>query len=359
VIASHYLAATEAAPDAPDAAEIKDKARQTLVRAGDRAASLGAAGEAQRYLEQAAELSEAPLVRAELLDRAGWLAHSAARSDRAIELLTESLTLYEVQGQTHTAARVASRLAEVESRLGRLDESVARLARVFDVISGDEPDEDLALVAARLGGGYAFAGELERANELTELALDIAESLGLPMPLTRAFVTKAFLAEARGRPEESFAYLTRGLAIALEHDLHEMARGMYFNLSDRSFRRDRYEEALAYLEQSLELARRLGNRPYEWSTFAEITYPLYMMGRWDEALAVLDELTDEQIESGAMFLSMLTSVLEIHLHRGRLGTGPDSCSRSSRASRRLWTCRSTGSGSQGRPRWGGPRASTR
>jgi tetratricopeptide (TPR) repeat protein len=49
-----------------------------------------------------------------------------------------------------------------------------------------------------------------------------------------------------------------------------------------------------------------------------MTYPLYMMGRWDEALAVLDELTDEQIESGAMFLSMLTSVLEIHVHRGRL-----------------------------------------
>jgi tetratricopeptide (TPR) repeat protein len=93
---------------------------------------------------------------------------------------------------------------------------------------------------------------------------------------------------------------------------------MYFNLSDSSFRRDRYTDALGYLQPALELARRLGNRPHEWSLLAELTYPLYMTGRWEEALAALEDLTEEQIRSGAMFLSMLTSVLEIHIHRGQL-----------------------------------------
>jgi len=37
-----------------------------------------------------------------------------------------------------------------------------------------------------------------------------------------------------------------------------------------------------------------------------------------QALATLEELTEEQIRSGAMFLSVLTSVLEIHIHRGEL-----------------------------------------
>ena len=54
VVASHYLDAHEAAPDADDAAEIKRKAQATLVRAGERAASLAAAAEARRYFEQAA-----------------------------------------------------------------------------------------------------------------------------------------------------------------------------------------------------------------------------------------------------------------------------------------------------------------
>ncbi len=112
--------------------------------------------------------------------------------------------------------------------------------------------------------------------------------------------------------------MAQALAVALEHDLPERATSMYMHLSDRSFRRDRYTDALGYLQPALELARRLGNRPEEWSTLAELTYPLYMTGSWDEALAALEDLTEEQIRSGAMFLSMLTSVLEIYIHRGQL-----------------------------------------
>ena len=43
VIASHYIAAYEAVPDDEEAAEIREKARAMLVRAGDRAESLAAA----------------------------------------------------------------------------------------------------------------------------------------------------------------------------------------------------------------------------------------------------------------------------------------------------------------------------
>ncbi|MBA2384472.1 MAG: AAA family ATPase, partial [Actinobacteria bacterium] len=50
VIAAHYVDAYEANPEAPDAEEVRDKAREALVRAGDRAESLAASGEAQRYL---------------------------------------------------------------------------------------------------------------------------------------------------------------------------------------------------------------------------------------------------------------------------------------------------------------------
>jgi class 3 adenylate cyclase len=318
VVASHYVAAYETAPEGDDAAEIKQKAQAMLARAGERAASLGAAAEAQRYFEQAGRLSDGPLARAELLDRAGSLARYAARPEDALRLLGESIALYESEGDTHAAARVSCRLAEVESNSGRLDQALERMERAFAVISTDEPDADLALLAARLAHGSAFAGDLERASERAELALDVAESLGLPEPLTRAFTTKAFIAEARGHPQEANAFLAQALALALEHDLPEQTATMYLNLSDSSFRRDRYTDALGYLQPALELARRLGNRPAEWSLLAELTYPLYMTGRWEEALAALEDLTEEQIRSGAMFLSVLTSVLEIHVHRGQL-----------------------------------------
>ena len=46
VVAAHYVDAFEANPDAPDAAEVRRLAHETLVRAGDRAESLAAAREA-------------------------------------------------------------------------------------------------------------------------------------------------------------------------------------------------------------------------------------------------------------------------------------------------------------------------
>ena len=57
VIAAHYLEAYRAAPDDDDASEIKAKAADTLVAAGERAASLAASVEALRYYKDAAELA--------------------------------------------------------------------------------------------------------------------------------------------------------------------------------------------------------------------------------------------------------------------------------------------------------------
>jgi tetratricopeptide (TPR) repeat protein len=318
VIAFHYVAAYEIAPEADDAAEIKQKAQAMLTRAGERAASLGAAAEAQRYFEQAAGLTDEPLRKAALLDRAGLLATYAAQPEAATGLLEESIALYEAEGDTHAAARVSSTLAWVESSTGEVDRALERMERAFAVISTDEPDEDQALLAARLAGGYAFVGDLERASERAELALDISESLGLPEALTRAFNAKGLIAAARGHPQEAVAFMAQALAIALAHDLPERASHMYLNLSAMSYERDRYADALGYLQPALELARRLGDRPREWTLLAELTYPLYMTGRWEEALAGLEDLTEEQMRSGAMFLSVLTSVLEIHIHRGEL-----------------------------------------
>jgi predicted ATPase/class 3 adenylate cyclase len=318
VIASHYLAAHDAAPDAEDAAETRGKAQAMLVRAGERAGSLAAAAEARRYFEHAATLTDELLEKASLLDRAGEMAARAADPDAAGRLFAESISLYESQGDTHAAARVSSRLARVERFTGKLDEALARMERAFDVISADKPDEDLALLAARLSIAYWNAGDLQQATERAELALDIAEAHGYMQALALALGAKAAVAHSRGHSEEALGLFKHELAIALEHDLAEEAGTSYFILSDQSFHRDRYADAFGYLREARELARKVGHRPSEWSVLAEMTYALFMTGRWDEALAVMEELTEEQARSGGMFLSLLSGPLEIHLRRGQL-----------------------------------------
>ena len=318
VVASHYVSAYESASETDDTAEIKVKAQESLARAGERAASLAAAAEARRYFEQSAALAEEPTKRAALLDRAGLLAFYAAQPDDAERLLSESIALYEAEGDEPRASRVMGRLSEVRWRRGYQQEAIDLAERALAVVSTDEPDEDLASLTARLGSAYVFVGDVERAAELVERALDVSESLRLPDALTRSLLSKSGLAEARGHPEESFALLKQALEIAEANDLHERATNAYFNLSDRSFRRDEYDAALGYLARGLELTRRAGTRPGEWSVLSEMAYALYMTGRWDESVATLEDIAEEQIESGAMFLSLLTSVLEIHIHRGEL-----------------------------------------
>ena len=317
VIASHYLDAYRVLPDEGDAAELRANARRMLTRAGERAASLAAPGEARRYFEQACELTDKALERAALLGRAGKMAGQLGLPDEATPLLEESIAIYESEGDAHGAARMSYVLGRIQGFTERRDEAIARLQDAFDIISRDEPNEDVALIAALLGRGYWFKGDLERAAEWTEKALDVAEAYAFPKPLAFALRAKGAVAFSRGHVNESDALLRRSLEIALEHDLLEEAATAYFLLSDGEFRRDHYGEALEYLRESLALARRRGSRVAEWANLSELTYPLFMLGRWDEALALIPEPSEEHTHSGAVVLSLLGSLVEIHLHCGR------------------------------------------
>jgi tetratricopeptide (TPR) repeat protein len=192
------------------------------------------------------------------------------------------------------------------------------LESAFAAVAGDEPDADIAELAARLGQTYAFAGELERAVEPTELALSVSQALRLPETLMRALSVKAMLARGNRRPEEELAFRRHALAHALEHDLPLEAALSYGNLSDACFDCDRYGEALDILGELLALARRIGDRRTELFGLSETSYALAMTGRWDEALAAASEIPAEQLETGGQQASVLTALVEVYLHRGRL-----------------------------------------
>jgi class 3 adenylate cyclase/tetratricopeptide (TPR) repeat protein len=318
VVASHYVEAYEVAPDAGDAAEIKARARAALSQAGERAASLGAAEEAQRYFEQSAGLTTEPLEQAALIDRAGQMAMKAGTLDAAARLYEQAIAIYDSEGETHPPARISARLGQVRGYMGQVGEAIERMERAYAVISTDEPGEDLAVLAAGLAHQHWFAGNKEQAAEYIERALETGEAYSVPEALTRAWNIKAMLCISEGRPEEARGLYRLALEHALEHELTERASSAAGNLSDLSFHRDRYEESLGYLQQSLALARKDGSRTNEWFALSEMTYPLYMLGRWDESLAALAEIPEEKLPAGGTLISPLTSVLELQLHRGDL-----------------------------------------
>ncbi len=317
VVASHYLAAYEAEPDAEDADEIRSSAREVLARAGERAGSLAAVAEARRYFEQAARLAEEPLERARLLDRAGSMAFQNAELEAGERLFAAAHELL-APLDTHAAAAVSSRLAQIELATGHGEQARSRLEAAFAAVADDEPDEDVVEVAARLGAAHALGGNYEQARGPTEFALRLSQALRLPEQLIRGLQTQAMLAQASGRPEESFALTRHALRLALEHDLTEHASVAYVNLSDACFRNDRYSEALDALADGLVLARRIGSRNRELFMLAETSYALAMSGRWEEALAIYQELPEDQLRTNSALASVLSGVLEILIHQGRI-----------------------------------------
>jgi predicted ATPase/class 3 adenylate cyclase len=318
VVASHYLDAYTAAPDDADAGEIRAKACEMFTRAGERAASLAANAQAQHAFERAIKLTDDPLAQAELQERAGVAAVLGARAE-ATAHFERSIALFEQQGEAHAAARVSARLAEILWDRGRLGEGLESMERSLAVLLEEEPDEDVAALAAQAGRFRFFAGDTDVALERVESALGLAEALSLPEVFSHALNTKAMILIIRGRRNEGSALLRHSLAVALEHDKPSAALRAYYNVADVVLSSwDRYEEAADIIREGLAYARRVGNRYWEW-LFLSHSYPLYALGAWDEVLALRAELPHEDWTRARLaFGTALRAAVPIYVHRGRI-----------------------------------------
>jgi class 3 adenylate cyclase/tetratricopeptide (TPR) repeat protein len=318
VVAAHYLDAYHAAPEDPDAADLKSKAFEMLVRAAERAASLGASAVAQRAFQRAGELTDDPLTQAELHERAGVMASIGGRQEDAAANFERAIALFESAEATHPAARVSARVAEISWEWGRIEQGLESMDRAFAVLSEEEPDADLAALAAQIGRFMFFAGQADLALERLDRALEIAELLLLPETLSEALDTKGIALVARGRKTEGIALLREALDIALEHDKRSAALRAYYNLADIMVQMDRAQESAELARDGLALARSVGNRYWEWS-FIGFAYPAFALGDWDDVVSREDGLPEEDwAQARIAFATFLTSIVPVRIHRGQL-----------------------------------------
>ena len=163
VIAAHYLDAHAADPEADDADVVKAQARDWLCRAGERAAALAAPEDARRAFDRAAGLADAEEERARLLERAGEMALAANDAAAAEEALRDARARFEEAGLPHDAARATALLGLALWALGRGEEALELLEPALAVLAQDEPDENVARLAAQAGRIHHFQGDDETA----------------------------------------------------------------------------------------------------------------------------------------------------------------------------------------------------
>jgi len=316
ILASHYLAAFEAAPEADDAQAIKAKAREMLARAGERAGSLGAPQEGKRYYQQAAALADDPLVEAELLEQASRLALQANEPVEAREQGERSLALYTQAGDARAAARASGVLADVDVGDGRLEEAAARLEQVVAQLEQGKPSVELAAALAQLGRMRSLAGHNEAASVPLEQALTLAERLQVVDVFVQALNSKAVVLLNQGRMAEARILLEAAASRARAEQLYATELRAYNNLGAVLEASDRYAEVLDLIERSLMIALRRGNRRMQSILRSGSLGSLSFLGRWDEALAVAAE--EEPTAASDLVRGQLLVVASIHCERGNL-----------------------------------------
>ena len=316
VLASHYLAAFEAAPDVEDAQAIRARAREMLARAGARAGSLGAPEEGRRYYQQAAALSGDALVEAELLEQAGRLAVQANRPAEAREQLERAISLYADAGESKAAARAGAALANAESEEGRLEQAATRLEQALTELEQGKPSEELAAALAQLGRIHVLAGRLDEATAPLERALTLAERLQLPEVFVEALISKSLMLLLRGRLAETRILLEAAVELAHAEQLYTSLFRAENNLAALLEASDLYAEALAVNERTLSLVRRRGDRRWESLLRTGGLVERAMLGRWDEALTIAAE-EEPQIATEAV-RGQLLAVARIYCERGEL-----------------------------------------
>jgi len=322
VLASHLVAAYEAAPQDPDADELRDRARVMLTRAGQRAASLAAMNEAHHYYAQAAALAIDAADRAELLERAGDAAAVAGHPDVAFGLLEEAIAILTSEGRSHPAARVSARLGEVMWDRGDYTGAVERMEAAYSHLAGEDADADLGMLAAGLARLHTLSGSTELGLERVDAAIRIADEMGLPQVSAEALITKGILLTQVGRRAEAHALTRHARDIALEHNLTATGLRASFNLASIVSLSDDYAGALDELTPALSRARTVGNRMWEWRLLGQMVSILVRAGRWDEALGRAAELPDLDHASTIPGLQgNLISLVRVHADRGELEAG--------------------------------------
>lgn len=324
VIASHLLEAFEADPEAPDAAGLRQRACDALVRAGDHAASLAAAASAEHYYDRALQLAD-PADRATLHTRAGQMAWQQLHTASARRHLDEAVALHTSEGRIGAAARTSVTLAAIDAHEVKREEAAVRMERAFAELNAVESvaaehEADLAVVAAELARRLVLARRsLDVALERVELALDTAERHGYSEVFCEAINTKGLILGLRGRREEGRALLGCALEHALASDNHRAALRAYNNIA-ADLQALNPAQAFVYTEKGIALARLLGLRREE-IMFTIGQLPVQVdLGHWDTALSVIADVlesTDVEVTDSLLGAELIYGAW-VHVWRGDL-----------------------------------------
>ena len=313
VIAQHLLDALEAVPDDADVPQLRDRAVNALVRAGERAERTAAMATATRAYSHAAGLEEqtgsAPADRsaAGLYERAAVVAGSAGDQAASAQHWECAAVLYERHGDERQAARARTGVGGALRRQGRLEDADRVLRAALSVLQ-TESTADRVSVLEELALAEMLAGR-EESQDLAREALVRAQELRLDdRALARLLITAGMCASWSNQRLEATALLREAMirADALKGDRNFVAAAL--NLSDCLVDTDP-AAAAAVARRAVDEGRRLGNMFLLPTAVGNLVQALLLVGSWDEAEAEATPKGEERLGSVLAYSQLVVKAL--------------------------------------------------
>lgn len=254
MLAHHWLAAHNLS-----------RALPASVRAGRAAAAAGVPSAAQRHFERALELwpevpdaePRAGIDHSQLLEMAALAAARAGALERGLALVDQALTEVGYGGPVERRATLLVRRASLLADLARDGEALAVYEQAESLLPRDLPTKVSAQVLGSFARALARVGQMSRAAELAQRALEAAEAVDATEERLEAQYTLATAGVYRGEVEAGLTLAEQVAEEAIQAGLLGLAARTFIALSDHQLMLARYDDAV----QSSERGIMLGGRP--------------------------------------------------------------------------------------------------
>jgi hypothetical protein len=300
VLAHHFAAAGD-----------RQQAAEYSRRASQRAVETFAYGEALRHLQLALDLTQddqLAAMRLAILEELADVYRLVRDSLTAIPLFQQALDLHERLRQPDRLAAVRLNRKIIET-LAQMKWTVeveqfrqayqARLASHEGVQAGlrwleDEPPhaETVWLYVALSADAWRnlYPPDWEAAQHFAQHAVETAEALGQPAPLSRALGALCDVLDGRGQLRRQREVAQRRLRVAQDAgcDVRERLEAMRAAGLARMYVGE-YVEALDVLQEAEALARHIQSINQEYNALSLQSQCFFRLDRWDEVLATEDK----------------------------------------------------------------------
>jgi tetratricopeptide (TPR) repeat protein len=339
IVATHYLEAHRAAPPRSGSGgaageHVSDKARQWLVRACDRALSLGSPEQALAYARQALTLAADGTGTTDPTDTTDTtdLAERAAINDRASRAAMQAGDASTGWTYLETACRDYRALGDVaaEARLVHtyrlLDDRMADLVERQRDIEARLPEDATVERVLMLAGLTYFAchsGDIEEALDDSERALALAQTLdGEQHAVREAVAARGFATMMAGRHLEARVLMESAVEMARRTGSSTAQMRALMNLGV-AIAGDDPRGSLEAMLECAELAGAVGMRPTEGLALANAAESAVDVGEWDVADRALEQSgrlmaldrTDDGIDDDGVLMTRAM----LAAHRGEPG----------------------------------------